>query len=427
MKKTIITISIIMFIVFISIFVVKKFDINVTSSLNKNNNVILFEDYIKDEKVQLAIANELNETYGENYLEVISKNIESSSNAKKINDLILASNARSSSYPSYYGGQYINDNQELVLQITENEKDFKNNSIYQKINEINNDIVYETIEYSYNELEEVYNSITTKLDEEVYLGWYGYYIDVMNNRVVVELENLDKINDFKKNIINSEIIHFVEGKKPLATATYNIGSPLKDSLGNNFCSMGFRAKYNGNAGIVTAGHCVVANQVLPFGNVQVRKFSGSVDAAFIKSSHTLTNNLNYQTYPNTTITTNTTMPYLVAGSLLGKVGYKSGAVTGSLISLSYTTTYNYKNSSGNTSSVRLTDLGYADLDNRQGDSGGGVFTYSTSSNSSASLVGITSGGVFTVDENGNITNDVSSVTYFSKLNNILSSLGVTRY
>lgn len=61
------------------------------------------------------------------------------------------------------------------------------------------------------------------------------------------------------------------------------------------------------------------------------------------------------------------------------------------------------------------------------DSGGGIFTFFTSSNSSPSLVGITSGGLFTTDESENITGELSSVTYFSNLNNILSSLGVTGY
>ncbi len=418
MKKKILVLLVLV-ITIVGTIVINQF-VNYTEKNESSFDMLLFDDIVQNEEFQIALVNDLKDTYGNNYLDVINKNVESTAYAKKIDDLFLENNNKEKIYPDYYGGVYINDNQELVFQYTDYNQFSQNKLLSSELKNIDNNMIYENVKFSYNELKTTYNNILSLIKKNKIQGLNGFYIDVKNNRIVVELNELSIAENFKDKILDSNMVSFAKSEPYRITSTHNIGGPLKAYDNVVFCSMGFRAKYNGKTGIITAGHCVVDNETLPFGHVEKVQFSGSVDAAWIKSTETLTNNLEYQTYPRTTIKTNTTMPYLAPGSLLGKVGYASHAVTGTLISLNHTVFYD-KEVNNLDHDVTLTDMGYANLTTRPLDSGGAVFTFSNSNNSSASLVGITSGGVF--EQNS----DISSVVNFTKLNNILNGLGVTRY
>lgn len=124
-------------------------------------------------------------------------------------------------YPDYYGGSYINDEGKLVICVTGNAGQHR--QTLARIIE-SDDFVLETVRYSYRELMKVMDKIDAFLgdpsvpeDHPVLINFSGAGPDIMENRVIVEFQ---EINDaitgaFRKDISGSPAVLFKEGEMPV--------------------------------------------------------------------------------------------------------------------------------------------------------------------------------------------------------------------
>lgn len=195
-------------------------------------------------------------------------------------------------FPDYYGGAYINDKQQLVIQVTE-----LSDAVETELSDIISldNVVFEEVTYSYttlvSEKEELIDAWQTdeaiaSADEVTAIG-----VDIKDNAVAVYIDSSQKsrlyvqtVKDCKE-AINFENIKPVygSGKGELASALYPGGEINGDR------SIGFWAKNsNGNLGIVTASHLsiIMGDEVnvggTTFGYAEKFSFGDSVDAVFVR-------------------------------------------------------------------------------------------------------------------------------------------------
>lgn len=367
------------------------------------------------------------EVFGENYAEILSRNETSTNMANEIEDMFITQ-SNEVIYPNYYGGMYIDSNGDLIIQVTEeasNSESLVTDNKYQTyINSVDNSNI-DYVEFSYNELEDVNDVIISYFTNNgVNInGFIGNYIDVITNRVVVELENnsMDEQNEFKEKVIDSDLITFVKGTETTSTASYNAGAEFTavhtKTEGNTqistykTCSIGYRARLNGVSGFVTAGHCFgKTGNSASIGTASKVIYNQTMDAAFVttNSGTSITNNLNIANYLTQRLNT-TGAGYLTVGTTVGKVGAISGYQGGMIQALNYSTTTD--------DGMYHSNLLKASNYNIEGDSGGPVFKVGTTTSPVGTVVGVTSIGY---KGGGNLT-------AFYNADSIASSLGITRY
>lgn len=372
----------------------EKFSLNL-ESLRFNND---WNKYLKNK-------------YGENYKNIFLNNANSVEKARKLYELFKISNQDKIIYPDFFGGLYIDENEKLIIQIVKkNIPDIRNYEyeIYEKMLEITTDAVIKYVSYSYNELESLNKSIS-----DYYLQDYPYgdilsvYLDIFDNRVVVELDETidDAFSTLTADKSSSQPISFIKGEKNVDYSNLLSGSLLIH--GNKMCSFGYRAKLGGKNGIVTAGHCTDGiNSNSGYGIVKKWQKSGQIDASWIETTSTYTpsNSLSSSSPYGTTgqVLTRVTT-WFVAGQRIGKVGAASGWTDGKVVSTSYT--------SGGLSGLVSTDF-WA----QEGDSGGIVFENPTSGALGYATAGIVKGGP---EGGGNFS--------FSRADKINSTFNITRY
>lgn len=383
-------------------------------SVNNNRDMInLTEDLMKDEKIIKEAHQYMKENYGESYRIQLNSNHQSVLKANKIKNLFEKNNETDYVYPNYIGGLYIDDNNDLVLEVVRQnipKEESVEYSKYQTILKTVEQFNIKYVKYSYDELDKVYDMIVNK-----YLGKYenikGLYTDVISNKVVVELKdyNEEKIRQFKDDILDSDMIQFVQGSD--YADIINPG----EGYANGYCSYGYRAKQGNKLGIVTAGHCI-SNTSIPYisqiGSVTEKQNTGSLDAAFISTNSgvSLTNTLNAK-HPLTSVDTlSTSVGSFTVGQQIGKVGVTTGFTGGSVNATNYSYTQN---------GITYTNLAKADLKADNGDSGGIVFesTVSFGNNGFVTL------GIMKAKGTGGNTGQ-SLITKASKIN---STFGIIRY
>ncbi len=396
--------------------------------LKNTNTIVTPEDLMKNEKFAKEVKEYLIAEVGENYAEVFEHNKNSADSARKIQNLFPVTKTKSNEskvvYPNYIGGLYINEDNDLVIQVVEKQvpnKKSSSYSLYEKIITLDSNAKIEYVNNSYEDLNEIIemidnyysiNNVTgitkTVVNGKVeYNNEYNYgnvtafYIDDINNRVVVELSNFteEEISKFKREIVDSDIITFVQGEKLANYASVGPGQ----SIGS--CSMGYRAKwaFNPAVGFVTAGHCVKENQnISGVGQVRAWQNSGSIDAAFIVtvSGIDLTNILPIIAVPLPTLSTKELNA--VAGESISKVGAASGYKTGKVVS---------SNWSGTIEGIAHSGMVSTSVYAEGGDSGGIVFGASN-----YYTAGVISGG----------PRDGGALIY-SNANNINTKFVITRY
>ncbi len=347
----------------------------------------LLSNIASDRKKLEAINNYMIEEYGVNYHDKLIHNQLSVNTAFAIESKLKQGEMENSSYPDYIGGLYIDNDDNLVLQVVEEKVPVlqsKQSEKYMDIIRTHDNVKINYINYSYNELNEVYSLLLEK-----YLGknnnFSGLYIDIPSNRVVVELKeyNLEEIKKFKDEIINSPMIIFTESVDYENIASINPGAMYTSSTGQS-CSYGYRVKTSsGQVGIVSAGHCFnsVGDTIPGIGYVSKHANNGTLDAAFIATSSGITpTNILNQSLPMGSNTISTIVEYddfLVVGQTVAKVGYATGYTAGTIKS----TNYSYA-----MDGVTHTNLIRATLTSEKGDSGGiavttnvmaGLFTNNT--------------------------------------------------
>lgn len=345
---------------------------NQNSSINK---IKLIDDMVQDPSFVREVRDYMQDVDGNDYQKKISNNQKAFRSAQKIENSFQKNKKGESIYPDYIGGLYINDDDNLVVQVVKNnipkstEKNFSN---YKKIKEMFNDtIIVEYVNYSYGDLKTIHDSILNDVLGKVD-NVFGLYVDVDENKVVVELNSYseDAIKEFKENVMDSPMISFSQGSSYVATANVNPGAGYTSSY-NQFCSYGYRAKLNtntANVGIVSAGHCFsgVNNTINGVGTVTKHRNDGTLDAAFIETSNgvTPTNTLNSKPPFSNYTTLSTEVVNVYSGLRISKLGNKTGYTQGIVLDASYSYT-----NQGTT----YTDLVRADLTVAKGDSGGIVF------------------------------------------------------
>lgn len=225
-------------------------------------------------------------------------------------------------YPDYYGGSYIDNYGKLVILVKDTSAITRNNL---RTCAKTSDFTTEACEYSFNELNEVNDSLgklfeNKNLREE--LAWEGVGTDVMENKVVIYLKDCSEtsIERFKQKVMNSPMLRF-EKEDPIQWdseciptdsivsdarsasflfnlhlgSAYHLTGKTEDGQEANFVgSVGFRAMAYANMekvhGFVTAAHCLPKygmkiyqgrNEERYLGTVTNVVLNKSSDAAFV--------------------------------------------------------------------------------------------------------------------------------------------------
>ncbi len=179
------------------------------------------------------------------------------------------------SYPDYYAGSYINEDNDLVVKVTKDNLD-KASTIREMTR--SDDTVIESATYSYNELTELKDSIWNKylalyaeyenrVDEidadlfSVLTAFVGIGVNEESNCIEVSLKSVDDniVSSFKKYFSSSNNISFEMCYGSEEQANLYSGNAIYGDSGLPG-SVGFRARlsYNGSMykGFFTAGHVI---------------------------------------------------------------------------------------------------------------------------------------------------------------------------
>lgn len=364
---------------------------NINKRIVLDDNLILIEDRFYNDDFAKMIDEEMKKNYGTDYKDYLKSNFLASEKAHNINEIFKKENNKYF-FPNFFGGVYISENNEVILQTVESNE--LNNLILtfkEKLTTLKIDYEEEKVKYSFNELNDTYDYILNcySKNPKIFANILSFYIDSKNNYVVVELKEFSevKINEFKQKIIDSPVVFLKQGELISNYKNLNPGAVWTTPSGGS-CSFGYRAQLGvgGRKGIVSAGHCVsngIGTVINGIGTVAKRKVGGNIDAAWIETTSTSnvpTNNFNSSySLPSSLISKNVLTSF-ITGQILAKIGYSSGFTTGKVTSTNYST-------SG------LTGLIKTDFWAQEGDSGGIVFKYpDTAVGGGYSTAGIVNGG-----------------------------------
>lgn len=304
-----------------------------------------------------------------------------------------------SDYPDYYGGCYIDENNQLVV-YTIGDSVQGRSSI---LGMTGDGVITKRGKYSFKTLKGIMDVIadfSTNEANRIIADNIGTVslMDIQNN-IVVQLKDCseEKISEFKTKVIDSPAIIFEKQKDPL-----NLYSTIYPGATINYdrpFSLGYRVIRNGEEGYITAAHGVSLGQFIKIGVSGREQFAqctdwqwgGTLDAAFCSSTYSATYS---NTIAYTSLPLSNSYGVIVAGGGVYKSGYATGNTYGNIIS-----TYTQTTIDGKT----VTDLASSSFNSTHGDSGGIVYTnlYGYEGNP----VGIIHGGVGTT-------------TYFVKALNI---------
>lgn len=355
------------------------------NNVNAIENSSSYEEYLNKNWEKVQLSTELQNILKEEY---------------KIKDIY------SSDYPKFYGGVYISDDSNyLVVQIVKNIKlTLKDKKCLEKIKALSDKIKVEYVQNSFNTLNKINNEISNGFTVDEFENISGSYIDVLNNVVQIETdkrENIIKLFDNKAFNIDSEVLNsaisVTSSKNMKYYSNLNAGAKYIGRAGE--CSTGFRTRYNGKDGFVTAGHCVKSGKTgyvapsISVGSVEYVKYDvdGKYDYAFVatNSSYTPTNNLAYTSNNYTKLAVANYCPAITVNMAIGKVGNNTKYTTGKVKGLnqSINATDDYENVIGKVYGLVKTNTKAGD-----GDSGGVVFIPRADSTGGSIPIGIVSGG-----------------------------------
>lgn len=206
-------------------------------------------------------------------------------------------------FPEYYGGAFINENDKLVVLVTNSQ--FNRQKNIEDIVGSKNSIV-KPCQYSYRQLNDIMNDLNELLlnnpsKNPAIENITQAKLMEADNSIVVELLECteEKINEFKENLINSPMIKFNQAKgfgSTEATTTFEPGTKVyctkhNSSVEHSSAALGYRVmKGDGTKGVVVSGHFMhEGNGLYAMNNDQKYEIigscidsqeSGSIDAAF---------------------------------------------------------------------------------------------------------------------------------------------------
>ena len=206
----------------------------------------------------------------------------------------------------------------------------------------------------------------------------GYYVDVMNNQVVVEISDLSNAQNFREEICAAKCIHFKKTVREAETQmTYlKPGGNIKNnafsySIGWRGCRVNNAGNYT--EGLVAAAHNNKVNDVAYtsgnhiFGKFVKRRYGGDLDAAFVQNTSKSFDVTNTIKYSGSSLAGGyyVRKSNLKVGQTVYKVGMTTHLTKGKILSLNATET----TKDGNT----FSDYVRADYHALGGDSGGLVY------------------------------------------------------
>lgn len=316
-------------------------------------------------------------------------------------------------YPDYYGGGYIDQENNFVILIKGDTLEHKN-ALIQRTK--SNNFKLSTCDYSYNELKETIDDLNLLLTDESKvkvaesIKLYSFGILDNENRIFIGLGNCtsQNIEKFKGEFVNAPYLVFINVDQPHAQAAdVKPGGVIHTNAVEG--SIGYRARRNGQQGIVTSGHLASVGESLYLGyyqdylgSVTVSYTDGAVDAAFCPVTNSIyyLSNITYNNYTLGGIG----FPYV--GLSVAKEGKSTGRTTGSITATNVSVYLWIDHQNRNEYLIGVVCCSY---DSAKGDSGGIV--YSTSGNN---ILGIHAGAD-------------SAGKYFVPAGSINSALGLTMY
>lgn len=333
------------------------------------------------------------------------------------NDAAGARSSNEQSYDSNYGGAYINSNGDLVVLLV----DCSSAEIDEiKVATVNDAILIEQCEYSFNELILVINTINQNLN---YLSNHGIIIsemheDVCSNKVYIGIYNY---TEEKETIIRDLIDHpcmEIYEQNNIIKEDINIRGGYGIVGGVGTSTIGFCATKGNTYGFVIAGHAVAnlydnftySGTTVGYATASARYNNTTADAAFLTKASNVTTTSYIDVY--TCHYLGTSISDFPSQALIYKYGATTNLTSGRIQS-NYVTVY--------VGGVGETDEGFyalqqttATYTSQGGDSGGPVFMIKDTVNGNVRclLLGIHSGS----------NNEVSS---FSKYYNIVNELGIS--
>lgn len=382
---------------------------------SNSNEVQLVDDLMQDKKFLADVKASMIEQYGEDYQIKLERNELAVKNANIIESKFTKDKLGERIYPDYIGGLYIDSNDNLVIQVVEQNIPNSQNKNYESIINVDKNAKMKYVDYSYEELNKVYdiilNNFLGKVDNLT-----GLYIDVVSNRVVAELKEFtdETIDEFRKNVIDSPMVSFDKARAYKDISEVNPGKGFVSSV-SKICSYGYRAKMNSGVtaveGIVTAGHCFsgLGNTITGVGTVIKYSYSGTLDAAFVanNSNATLTNLITVPATGYTASLSTTVNSSPVVGQTISKYGKTTGLTSGVINTINYS--YTSKDTFVTHKNLIRTTMSAAG-----GDSGGIAFQPSASGVTTNATVGIM-----------HAANDNESLV--TKASLINSTFGLSRY
>lgn len=320
------------------------------------------------------------------------------------------------SYPSYYGGMYVNEDNILVVQIVGADSIAIKNDLALRAK--SSQFQMNACKYSYNEL------LSTAKNLEAYMishkedpdniKFYGFCIRDKENDIEIKLgdSSAGNIEKFKSLVLDKEYFSYSQSKQMVFESELLLGQSIYYL---SWGSLGFRARRTDGVvapvdGFVTAGHVTKSvgteiyadNQLSEtIGVTELWRIGGNMDASFCRTTnnYAVTNQL----YQDITSSVTPELASYAVGStvnLRGRHNASSGVIT---------TTYATWTISG----VTLSGLVGSYYQSQSGDSGGLIYTPDD-----MRIAGIHTAGA--VDSG-------YGVRYFTPAEAIVSYFGLTLY
>lgn len=331
-------------------------------------------------------------------------------------------------YPDYYGGSFIERDGTLTIRI----KGDSLTGVKRIRSVVNSNIIrYKSCKYSYQELIDIMDDLSDKIDNTILSfkkNLSGMALNDSANTIDIYLVDCSpsKIAEFR-NFYDHASFRFSQLDKITETSVANVCPGDTISLNTetsaakrSYGSFAFRAKdASGNIGMVTAGHAVsigtdyyylYSGIFYTFGQCTKKTSTGSnADAAFVVSTgnFTLTNSVGEN--ESNQLSTTTSLPG--AGTYVNKWGATTGRTGGYIKS----TTFKVYDDDGN---LKYTNMTSAQYDSDNGDSGGIVYTLKKAPTTTSTDIRYTVGVHYGRSNNLGI---------YSKATNVLNALELTRY
>lgn len=359
----------------------------------------------------------------------------------------VSSNARPTQ-TDYFGGAFINDEGNLVVCVTD---DYDTNSKMIETYTGNDEIILETVEYTYNYLSQEQERVWQKKDElakrtdeldpcyiELLDSLNQSYIVQHQNKLVVVLENITdaKVALFKECISDAPFIEFEEGSYAEVALSLKSGGKIYKSNSASL-STGYPAYFKNSdgeieLGMVTAGHGYDVGDLV-YSNTTPRtvigvcvrsQLSGSADVALIQVT-----NSNCLILHRTEIKYFSIQKYMYAappeGYKICKEGARTNYTEGFILSTNATATYKI-----GANTVTITNLLTADALALNGDSGCIAYLYNAKNYDDNSLndvavhvIGSISGMRYTPEYDGDVAREENfQYCYIVKMDYALEAL-----